>query len=256
MAATSVHPPHRDVPNFNGLAALYRWMEYATFGPWLWWCRCTFLAELRQSRRALVLGDGDGRFTARLLANNAMVRVDAVDGSASMLRSLRRRAGPHASRVAVHCTDARLWRPASGPYDLVVTHFFLDCLTTAEVRSLAERLRCSVAPDALWLISEFAVPQSRFGRWIARPIIALLYRAFGVLTGLKVRNLPDYFSALCEAGFTLNARRRWLGGLLVSELWSRMDRTPVEEPRRGFPGHSDERPGTGDGVTSGPTRDS
>lgn len=220
VAAGSVHAAERSVPNFNGLAFVYRWMEYATFGPWLWRCRCAFLQELGRSRRALVLGDGDGRFTARLLAHNVGMQVDAVDASASMLRSLVRRAGSHASQVAVHCADACRWQPASPPYDLVVTHFFLDCLDTAEIRSLAKRLRDSVAPGALWLISEFAVSKGRFGRWIARPIVAVLYRAFGVLTGLKVRAMPDHFEALGEAGFALKKRRRWLGGLLVSELWS------------------------------------
>ena len=48
----------------------------------------------------------------------------------------------------------------------------------------------------------------------------MLYRAFGLLTGLAVRALPDYDAALCTAGFKLAKKRSWLGGLLVSELWS------------------------------------
>jgi hypothetical protein len=104
---------------------------------------------------------------------------------------------------------------------LIVTHFFLDCLTTEEVRNLAATLRGSVAPGALWIVSEFAAPQNWFGRLIARPIVSALYRAFGVLTGLKVRELPDYSAALRDAGFALEKRRAWLGGLLVSQLWSR-----------------------------------
>ncbi len=219
-AANPARPDERDLPDFNGLAALYRWMEYATFGPWLCWCRCAFLPELKRSRRALVLGDGDGRFTARLLATNAMVQMDAVDASASMLRSLLRRTESHAYRVSVYCADACRWQAGSPPYDLIVTHFFLDCLTTAEVRNLAKRLRGAIAPGALWLVSEFAVPQNRFGRWIARPVVAVLYQAFGLLTGLKVRSLPDHVASLRDAGFTLEKRRTWLGGLLVSQLWS------------------------------------
>jgi SAM-dependent methyltransferase len=207
-------------PDFDHLARPYRWMEYASFGPWLWWCRCWFLPELTESRRALVLGDGDGRFTARLLAANPHIQVDAVDVSSSMLRSLVRRAGSHAGRVIIHCADARSWQPDSLPCDLVVTHFFLDCLTTAEVRKLAAALRGTVAPSALWLVSEFAVPRSWFGRAVARPVVAALYWAFGWMTGLKVRTLPDHASAMRAAGFTIKMRRTWLGGLLASELWS------------------------------------
>jgi hypothetical protein len=53
-------------PDFNRLARFYRWMELVSFGPWLCWCRCAFVGEVSACRYALILGDGDGRFTARL----------------------------------------------------------------------------------------------------------------------------------------------------------------------------------------------
>jgi SAM-dependent methyltransferase len=219
-----MNPP----PNFNRLAGLYRWMELATFGPWLRWCRCTFLPELADCRHALVLGGGDGRFAARLLATNPTVQIDAVDASPAMLEALSHRAGRNAARVRTYLADARLWRPRvssaipsnSLPYDLIVTHFFLDCLTTEEVQSLASELRGAVALSSRWLVSEFAIPAHWYGRFVARPLLWSLYRAFGWLTGLAVRTLPDHRSALHAAGFTLQQRRTWLGGLLIAELWS------------------------------------
>lgn len=206
--------------NFNPLARLYRWMEYVSFGPWLWWCRCAFLDDLCDSRRTVTLGDGDGRFTARLLATNSGIEIDAVDASPAMLRSLVRRAGAHADRVRTICGDARQWQPDAGSYDLIVTHFFLDCLTDNEVRALAVKLRSAAQANAQWVVSEFAQPESWFGRVVGRPIIWLLYRAFGLLTGLAVQTLPDYDAALRAAGFALVKKRSWLAGLLVSELWS------------------------------------
>ena len=206
--------------NFDLLARPYRWMEYLTFGPLLARCRLTFLADLTHCRQAMVLGDGDGRFTARLLRSNPFIRIDAVDASPAMLRTLVRRAGPLASRVRAHHADARAWQPASPPCDLIATHFFLDCLTTTEIRALAQRLRSHAAPSALWLVSEFAVPPTLFGRLIARPIVASLYCAFGLLTGLGIRTLPDHSAAFLEAGFVLLKSHTRLRGLLVSELWS------------------------------------
>jgi SAM-dependent methyltransferase len=209
------------VPNFDRLARIYRWLEWLTFGPWLWKCRCAFLAQLRDAdpRRALVIGDGDGRFTARLLADNRSIRVEAVDASQAMLAQLERNAQRDASRIRMHCADARIWNPVSAGYDLIVTHFFLDCLTSGEVADLAIRLRRFVAPEASWIISEFAVPQNQFGRIVAKPLIAGLYLAFQILTGSNVRRLPDHRRALSEAGFTRVCERQSLCGLLVSELW-------------------------------------
>lgn len=211
-------------PNFDRLAPIYRWMEWASFGPFLWWSRCAFLSEMGERRQALVMGDGDGRFTARLLAAHPDVRVEAVDASAAMLRALLRRAGRNAARVSARCGDAREWRPRGAGFDLVVTHFFLDCLTTAEVRRLAERVRGAVQPCAVWVVSEFAVPEGWFGRLVARPLVWWLYWAFGVLTGLGLRRLPEYAEALRSAGFGMLKRKTWLGGLLVSEVWTVADR--------------------------------
>jgi SAM-dependent methyltransferase len=249
LAASEVHAPQQvDTPDFNRLASLYRWMELVCFGPWLWWCRCAYLADLLGCRQALVLGEGDGRFTARLLRTNSSIHIDAVDASSAMLQNLARRAAPHTAahlgtpRLRTHCADARNWKPGAlqdifpttQPYDLVVTHFFLDCLTTEEVQALATKLHRVVSPSALWLVSEFAVPPGWFGRLIARPIVFGLYWSFSQLTGLAVRRLPDYASALGASGFALVKHRTWLGGLLRSELWTALapktDVTPTPTP--------------------------
>ena len=207
-------------PNFNRLASLYRWMEFATFGPFLCRARCAYLAQTTTARNALILGDGDGRFTARLLQTNPEIQIDAVDASSAMLATLLRRAGPNAVRVRTHQADARTFLPPNPPYDLIVTHFFLDCLTSSEIASLAATLSTVASPNALWIVSEFAIPRSLFGRAVAAPIVAALYRAFSLLTGLTLRALPDHRTALHQAGFALKSQRPHLAGLLTSELWS------------------------------------
>ena len=100
-----------------------------------------------------------------------------------------------------------------------------------EVASLAIELRGSMAPGAAWVISEFAIPDTPYGRFIARPLVFALYLAFGLLTGLCIRRLPDHHKALDDAGFMLTKQRRWIGGLLVSEMWEPVpiaNRAPIE----------------------------
>lgn len=227
-SAIPLHPvprAHRRIPNFDPLARVYRWMEYFTFGPWLHRCRCAFLEESVECRRALVFGDGDGRFTAKLLSTNPTIQIDAVDSSRAMLHALLGRAAGGVDRLRLSCSDARDWRPPGAPYDLVVTHFFLDCLRTEDVEALSQRVRGALFPSARWIVSEFFIPKGWFGWLIARPLIWLLYQAFALLTGLDVRRLPDYRSALRNSGFRLEKRRSVLKGLLVSELWSSV---PIE----------------------------
>lgn len=211
--------PCTPAPDFSRLTHLYRWMEWFSFGPFLWRCRCAFLPELRNRQAALILGDGDGRFTARLLHEDPNITIEAVDASDAMLIELTRRAASNARRLRTVLADVRVFAPSRPTYDLVATHFFLDCLTTGEVEQLAARLRRHASKNACWVVSEFAVPRGSFGHLIAQPLIALLYLAFGWLTGLKIRSLPNHRQSLRDAGWSLDCERKFLGGLLVSELW-------------------------------------
>lgn len=203
---------------FDRLARPYRWLEYASFGPALARCRAAWLDELRGARHALVIGDGDGRFIARLLHTNPGVVIDSVDFSPVMLRLQRRRAGAHAGRLHTRHADARAFNPA-GPYDLIVTHFFLDCLTQPELDRLVARIAAACDPGAHWVVSEFAIPERGPMRPAARGVVGGLYFAFGVLTGLPVCVLPQHTSALRHAGFELELERRTLGGLLCAQRW-------------------------------------
>jgi len=208
-------------PNFELIARPYRLLEYLTFGPALTRCRNHFLPALTECRRALILGDGDGRFTARLLASNPHLHADAVDLSPAMLALLPRGAAsadPTAStRLRTHLADARSFAPA-GSYDLVVTHFFLDCLTQPELDHLVAHLRPHLASNALWLVSDFRIPTSLF-RLPARALIRALYLAFRILTGLRTTHLPDHAAALTSAGLTRIAKHLSLCGILTAELW-------------------------------------
>jgi SAM-dependent methyltransferase len=206
--------------NFDLLARPYRWLEYATFGRALERCRFHFLPALTGARHALVLGDGDGRFLARLLQLNPQIEADVVDISPAMLRVLMSRLTPEARRrVTLHEIDAREVVPPSTGYDLVVTHFFFDCLFQAELNTFVGCVKPRLAPGAYWVVSEFAQARGLAGSALSWAVVSGLYRAFGVLTGLQARSLPDHRPALEGSGFQLRYEKQWLRGLLVSQLW-------------------------------------
>jgi SAM-dependent methyltransferase len=202
---------------FDRIARPYRWMEYMTLGALLQRTRVHFLPELHGCRRAVVLGDGDGRFLAELLRGNPELVADAVDTSEAMLGLLARRTDP--ARVTTHHRSALDFEP-SGPVDLIATHFFLDCLTQDEVDALCLRLAGSLIPGGLWVVSDFRIPDGAM-QWPARLYVGTLYRVFGLLTGLTVRRLPDFASALTAAGLTRMGVRHRLFGLLTGELWGK-----------------------------------
>ena len=167
------------------------------------------------------MGDGDGRFLARLLAANPPLTADVVDSSHSMLRILDRRirrAGPQArQRICLHHADALEWNP-SGSYDLIVSHFFLDCFFPGQLEQLFDR--CSSPSSPRRAMGDLGVrhsPESIRGLF-RRRIIGLLYRAFGLITGLPVRALPDYAASLLPPRLCaqLTTTVIWLGSCAPS----------------------------------------
>ena len=205
-------------PNFNRIARPYRFLEYFTLGPMLQRCRTHFLPQLLDCKRALVLGDGDGRFLARLLAANPDIRADAVDTSATMLHLLRRRCASVTSiRLRTHHHSALEHAP-SAETDLIVAHFFFDCLTQPELDALISHLAKHIRPNATWLISDFRIPTGPM-RLLARILVRSLYLGFRILTGLRTAHLPNHETPLIQAGFTCISRHHQLAGILSTELW-------------------------------------
>ena len=201
--------------NCDAIAPWYRWLEYAGFGRALERRREAFLSRVADARRVLVLGDGDGRALAALLRASAGATVDYVDASARMLELARARAGRE--RVVYHHADALtmpLGHAEDGPaeYDLIVTHFLLDCFEAPDQARLLERVGRAATPQARWVVSEFR------GHGI---LVAILYWFFRVTTGLRTRELADHRALFEKHGFRLQRVESAWGGRLASELWVR-----------------------------------
>jgi hypothetical protein len=141
-----------------------------------------------------------------------------------MLHRLARRLPPEAQVRLVHA-DALECEPAGfadAPFDLVISHFFLDCFNEAEIASLVARVNGAVGEAPRWVVSDFAIPPRTPARLWGTLIVRGLYLAFGLLTGLRTRRLPNHARAMREAGWMLEDRRELLAGLLVSESWRRV----------------------------------
>ena len=196
--------------NCDAIAPWYRWLEYAGFGRALQRRREAFLGQVADARRVLVLGDGDGRALAALLRANTQATVDYVDLSARMLQLARARAGDR--RVVYHRADALMMPLEEGEYDLIVTHFFLDCFDARDQARLIERVGRAASPRARWVVSEFR----KHGIFVA-----FLYLFFRITTGLRTRGLVDHHPCFEGHGFCLERAESAWGGLLGSELWVR-----------------------------------
>lgn len=208
--------------SFDTLAPYYRGLEWVLAGGILHRCRTSFLAAAANSRRALLLGEGPGRFLVELLRANARVEITCVEHSARMIAEARRQlTETDLKRVVFEQADVLRWQPSHNDFDLIVTHFFLDCFQPGELRTLVADIAASTTANARWLLADFREAETGWRRWRARAVLAVMYGFFRVATGLSASRLtpPDTF--LEANGFRLASRRLANFGLAHADLWQR-----------------------------------
>jgi ubiquinone/menaquinone biosynthesis C-methylase UbiE len=218
--------PASPPPNFDGLARIYRGLEFLAFGRDLERARTCYADRLADCRAILVLGEGDGRYLARLVQAAPLAQIHCIDASGAMLaRAAARLVDPAArERVRFEGGDAFAVPLPAAHYDAVATLFFLDCFPPGQVEVLVEKVRASLQPGARWAWADFAVPPRGWSRFRARGSLAVLYAFFRWQTGLAARALPPAEAILRRAGFQPDESRDFQGGLVRSAIFSRSSR--------------------------------
>jgi len=209
--------------SFDAVAPWYRTLETIAFGNALQRARTACLDEISSPRRALIVGEGNGRFLRELLRAHPDTQVDCIDASERMLQLAQRSVGDSTNRVTFLRHDITSWSPTpAGRYDLIVTHFFLDCFSDGELAQVISKLSQAGTADAAWLVADFRIPAQAFARARARMWLAMMYCFFRRVAGIDARNLVDPSPFLRAEGFSLMQQHLSRHGMLKSELWRRV----------------------------------
>jgi len=195
-------------------------MERVLAGEKLQRCRTEFLPIIPKPDRALLVGEGAGRFLTAFLSRFPQTNLVCLDASKKMLAESKRAI---ASTTGVEFIQADVfdWQIPEQKFDLIVTNFFLDCFIPNQLQIVVAKLAAAATQDATWLLSDFCEPSRGWKKWRARCILALMYRFFRLATKLPAASLtaPDPF--LTAAGFQLTDRKLYDWGLLHADLWKR-----------------------------------
>jgi SAM-dependent methyltransferase len=188
------------------------------------------LPHTAHSRKALIIGDGDGRFLTALALRNRAVALDAIDLSYKMVEIAKQRLElsrcRNRKRISLQHGDIRTAAPPGDGYDLIATHFFFDVFPTNELKCVIDRVAGWTAPGAYWIVSEFDLPPSGWKRAKARLWLRTMYAFFRIATNLRNQRLPCWRPLLREAGFVKQEQVRFKDGFIVSELWQRDSHGP------------------------------
>ena len=210
--------------SFDAIAPHYRWMEPLLAGRKLQSCRIAHLHRLASPQSVLILGQGPGKFLAPFRQRFPHARVTCIDSSQRMLGIAQHNVvsgDVPLEKISFIHANALDYNYAPASYDLIVTHFFLDCFGPEELRHLISQLASAATPSANWLLSDFSIPQSGFPRLRALAIHRLMYAFFRVTANLSARSLNPPEEFLRSHAFNLQHRSCTNLGLLHSDLWSR-----------------------------------
>lgn len=204
---------------FDRVARIYRGLEWIVYGGDLQRARLAHL-DVAGEPAVLLLGDGDGRFLEALLREAPGAEVDVVEASAGMIELARRRV-PNGAEIVFHQIEIAEFVPCK-PYDLVVSHFFLDCFDRVQIERIVNALTVCIREGGSWLISDFQIPAGGvLKRSRARFLLWVMYRFFRAATGIAARELVDPDPILRAAGLGLASRVESNLGFLRADRWSR-----------------------------------
>ena len=206
--------------NFDRVAPYYRHLETLVFGHQLQEARVAFVRQIHSPRRVLVVGEGNGRFLAEFVRAHPQAEIDCIEPSARMIALARERAT--SSKVHFIHADLRNLQLERATYDLVVTHFLLDCFDQSTLPAVIEKLSHAAAANAQWLIADFFEPPRGWKRFRARGLIALMYRFFRLVARIEADCLVDYRPLLRRHGFVAQQARDSPDEMIRSELWERV----------------------------------
>jgi ubiquinone/menaquinone biosynthesis C-methylase UbiE len=204
--------------SFDHIAPFYRVMEFLSAGGKLQRCRVAFLDVIPAPQTILLAGEGHGRFLPECVRKFPEAQITVIDASERMLEISRSRIT--AKNVTFLHADLLTWQAPAGGYDLIVTHFFLDCFTPEELPLVIRKLARAGTANASWLIADFQIAHSGLARWRSRMILKLLYRFFSVVSRLRAQELIAPDALLGDAGYRLKERKVFEWGLLKSDWWT------------------------------------
>ncbi len=209
-----------ETAQFDPLARLYDGMEAILAGGKLERCRRAFLGNVASARNVLLVGEGHGKFLVEIIRRFPEAEVTYLDASPKMLEVARARLMREGllTRQVTFVAGDLLQSPLT-EYDLIATHFFLDCLTPVQLALAVEKLASSLQTGGAWLLSDFQIPAAGWKRWRAGIIHWLMYRFFRVVTRLPAVKITEPAPQLVKSGLVCEGRIEFDWGLLYAELW-------------------------------------
>ena len=188
-------------PDYNKIARVYDTLVFIVFGSTLDKARNTYLDQINEKNRVLIVGGGTGKIISQLDKLGLSLTVDFVDLSGNMIAIAKKRNQQNLT-VAYHEVDILDYRDSS--YDIVLCNFFLDQFSAQDVSLILNHLYTKLNPNGLFLYSDFQPSKNMLNQ----VLMSAMYLFFRKTVKLKKIILSKHKIQFSEVGFRLNSTKR------------------------------------------------
>jgi ubiquinone/menaquinone biosynthesis C-methylase UbiE len=219
---------------FNWIAPRYDQLVGLMFGGTLHRAQLHFISAIGPRDSVLILGGGSGKFLNDLLAIRPMIAVTYIEASSEMIRLTRKTLHPKKNVTLIHGTENDI---PEGPYDVVITNFFLDLFTNTGVEKLIKMVLEKLDVNGKWLVTDFENTK----KISHRILLSLMYFFFRASGSISVKRLPEWFQLFMSAGLESRAEKTFKDGFVSARIFVRKKinesrvRCRSSEPIRPFP---------------------
>ena len=204
--------------SFDTLAPWYATLERLRFGHTLQKARCAYLSNWHHDppENVLALGDGDGRFLQQALATWTHAQFVYVDASPGMLKLAKNRCGEERVHYVCQDIEAFLEGHQQTGFDLITTHFFLDCFSDNQLQRIIPQMAALLESNGNWIVTDFTS-----GQMWRHFHLAMMYCFFRLTTGIGAAQLPGIKEAIEDAGLVACDRIAFANGFVIAERFNR-----------------------------------
>jgi ubiquinone/menaquinone biosynthesis C-methylase UbiE len=212
--------------NFDSVALWYDTLAAWIFGKAIRQAQLETIAWIPDGSAVLIIGGGTGWLLQELLARKKLQKVVYLEASGRMLDLTRKKLkGLSPALTATvelrHGTEQRL-NPAE-PFDVIVTHFFLDIFAPARLQQVTASLKKVLNPHGLWLITDFRLSGTQTGLryWWKKVLVRSMYLFFRIFCRISGKTLPDFEHVFTELGMQPAHKKYFYRGLIFSAVYTR-----------------------------------
>ena len=200
---------------YDTVASFYDALAGLIFGDVQLQAQEYLLSHIPPNSNVLIVGGGSGWILDAInKLHPSGLTITYIDASRGMMALAKQRAtaGHSITFIADSIENIKL---GDGSFDIVITPFLFDNFTAPDCKSIFVKLHKALNGNGAWLFADFRQPVL----WKHKLLLKTMYLFFGIIAGIKAKQLPGTDSLFAEAGYTQVAQREYWDGFISAMVY-------------------------------------